>query len=543
MATDTNNEVFIYTEGAVVPSAVVRVRVHPSVTVIPEKAFQAQWRQKSLEEVELCEGLLEIGAQAFENCSELKRINIPSTVAIIEGWAFAYTSISDILLPAGVEIIGKYTFAATNLIKFRVPSQTTKTQGMFSCCGHLISVELPVSVRQIEGDAFSYCSSLRNVALSSDAKVVASDQFDKCRDLHKLFGTTEQLINALKHRFYNLPIHKMIYYQSYNNITTDELNNATDIKYSKRRSKLDPTGNQQDSLGMTPLHIMACSTVQNIELYKVLVAKYPEALVTEDRWGAVPLLYAIWGRAPDEIVQYLVDSYKSIHPNYALNWTSMVTALGIAGVPVEAIQNLLDLQEESFSGELIDWDAVIEKLAVEPRLVQHGVDRVKSFQFLVKCSFMERINAIGLKHYRNNMINTVMGPGFIMPYAVDEGETWLDGIKSKLAENEARYHELKESTIMIELTLWKMKLNNQSKGQNKNSGRQNKKMKIDESDLRGQCRVNCGADVIIRNVLPYLLPDALSCESESDSEVSESGYLYSSPSSSDDNASSGNESE
>jgi len=530
MAEDSNNNndgVFIYTEGVEVPMNVVRVRVHPSVTVIPEKAFKERTK---LEEVELCEGLLEIGAQAFEYCNKLKRINIPSTVAIIEGWAFAYTAISNIHTP-DVEINGMYAFAATNLIKFTVPSQTTRTQGMFSCCGHLMSVELPLSVRHIEGDAFSYCSSLRNVALPFDAEVVVSDQFYKCRDLHKLLGTTEQFINALKHRFDNLPIHKMIYYQSYTNMTVDQLNEATSIRISQRRSKINPTGKQQDCLGMTPLHIMTCSTIQNLELYKVLVDKYPDTLVTEDRWGALPLLYAVWGRAPDEIVQYLIDSYKSVYPDYVFNWTSMVTALGIAGAPLDAIQYLLDLQKECFSDQLIDWDAVIEKLAVEPRMVQHGVDRVKSFQFLVKCSFMERINAIGLKYYRNKAINTVMGPGFIMPHEIDEGETWLDSIKSKLAEYEARYHELKESTIMIELSLWKMKLNNQSKGQNKNPGRQNKKKKIDESDLRGQCRVNCGADVIIRNVLPYLLPGALSCESESDSDESSSSssYDYESP--------------
>ena len=59
MAEDSSNnaDVFVYTEGSVVPHDVVRVRVHPSVTVIPEKAFQ---RREKLVEVELCDGLLEI---------------------------------------------------------------------------------------------------------------------------------------------------------------------------------------------------------------------------------------------------------------------------------------------------------------------------------------------------------------------------------------------------------------------------------------------------------------------------------------------------
>jgi len=47
MADNSNNdtEVFVYTEGIEVPEDVVRVRVHPSVTVIPRGAFKEfVWR-------------------------------------------------------------------------------------------------------------------------------------------------------------------------------------------------------------------------------------------------------------------------------------------------------------------------------------------------------------------------------------------------------------------------------------------------------------------------------------------------------------------
>ena len=151
-----------------------------------------------------------------------------------------------------------------------------------------------------------------------------------------------------------------------------------------------------------------------------MIEKYPETLVTKDRWGALPLLYAVWGSAPDEDVQILVDSYRTLYPYYVLNWSKMIQTLGIAGAPVEVIQNLLDLREESFPDQLIDWDAVIESLVVNTSCDS----RSETYQFLVKCSFMERINAIGLKHYRNNMINTVMGPKFGMPRTGNEG-TWL----------------------------------------------------------------------------------------------------------------------
>jgi hypothetical protein len=51
-------EVFIYTGAATDPFDVIRLRVDPSVTSIPDQAF---YGRKKLTEVELCEGLVEIG--------------------------------------------------------------------------------------------------------------------------------------------------------------------------------------------------------------------------------------------------------------------------------------------------------------------------------------------------------------------------------------------------------------------------------------------------------------------------------------------------
>jgi hypothetical protein len=61
-------EVFIYTGpgGASIPRDVVRVRVDPSVTSIPVRAFH---QRKKLAEVELCEGLVEIGEYSFGWCT------------------------------------------------------------------------------------------------------------------------------------------------------------------------------------------------------------------------------------------------------------------------------------------------------------------------------------------------------------------------------------------------------------------------------------------------------------------------------------------
>ena len=91
---------------------------------------------------------------------------------------------------------------------------------------------------------------------------------------------------------------------------------------------MDTTGNQQDCLGMTPLHILACSSVHDLELYHMIVENYLTNLITEDIWGALPRLYAFWGAAPSEIIQFLLASYKSLYPYYAFNWTNMVKTRG-----------------------------------------------------------------------------------------------------------------------------------------------------------------------------------------------------------------------
>ena len=289
MAEDNNNaEVFVYIEGVVVPDDVVRVRVHPSVTVIPEGAFK---EQNKLEEVVLCDGLLEIGDEAFMECQALQKITIPSTVTEIKFCSFYQCkSLDEVVLYEGnLQIIGVRAFSDTNIKRIKIPSTVTLIdnyafagcyelaevdlyEGLqsinycaFSSCISLKHITIPTTVTKIAVHAFADCMSLRDIAVSPNAEFVNYNggvmtsgntyAFYDCKDLEEVFDTDikDQLINALKHRFENLPIHKMIHYQSCVPVSVDQLNDATDIKISQRHSKLNPTGSQQDCLGMTPL--------------------------------------------------------------------------------------------------------------------------------------------------------------------------------------------------------------------------------------------------------------------------------------------------
>ena len=537
-------EEFVYVGGdTLAPQHVVHAQVHPSVSIIPEGTFSFC---DQLKDVKLCEGLLEIGDGAFHGCSALKRIQIPSTTKVLHSmaftecrkievvdlggvggaleeiqdstfdlcndlkrivnipptiksigrFAFRRTNLARIDLPDGIQNIDEYAFCHTQLTNFRLPPLIkTIPKGIFHTCTSMFSLEIPKRIVCIEQLAVQGCSSLRNIALPASC-IVEKGTFDWCMpsnrwvDLKRLPNCTNdigvssewKITYALKTRFDNLPIHKMLYYQSYQSVTSDQLSNAI----TNTRD-----GGKQDCLGMTPLHILACSTVQNLQLYQVLIGMFPENLVTEDIWGALPILYVVWGNVQSDIVDFLVERYQSLYPGYRMNWTNMAeTLIRAANVQEEAIQKLLDVHFAFPIPKQIDWKQVLDKiqLGICPRM----------FLFLVRCCFTGRANAIGVKQWRNDMLDFLPSA----KYNLSNKRNFIVTTQSKLAKLETRYQNLKESITLLELALWKNKISDLCQ----EVGGGSKRRKIAESDLRAQCRVRCEADFVIEHVLPYLLP-------------------------------------
>ena len=188
-------------------------------------------------------------------------------------------------------------------------------------------------------------------------------------------------------------------------MTAKDLCNA--IATSKN-GELDPSGRQQDCLGMTPLHILACSTVQCLELYQLMVENYPENLIVEDAQGATPLLYAIWGDAPSEIIHFLINSYQSFYSNYEFDWIDMLITLGKTNAVEGGLQNLIDVQQTLSPEYNIDWDQALRNLAEETGFYEPHVSSA-TFCFLTRCSIATRVNAIGVKHFRDAMADDWMG--------------------------------------------------------------------------------------------------------------------------------------
>ena len=80
----------------------------------------------------------------------------------------------------------------------------------------------------------------------------------------------------------------------------------------------------------------------------------------------------------------------------------------------------------------------------------------------------------------------------------------LDAIRSKLDIFETEFQNLKEATTIVELAFWKKRMNDF--GHEKKEACNNEKKMMMVEDVREQCRISCGADIVIEHMLPYLLP-------------------------------------
>ena len=443
--------------------------------------------------------------------------------------SFYHSLRTPIRLYDGIGSIGEYAFSSCIFTNFRVPSLITViSQHMLAQCKSLFSLELSEIVTEIQKYAFYSCYCLRNVAFPPDVFFVGyqifieeddddDNEMELRTDLQLLFGNSNAaIIRELMHRFDRLPIHSIVYYQSYNQGVIHTLIAAINTRSSQQRTlrnKLDPTGNQQDCLGMTPLHILTCSSVHDIEVYRVIIDNYPTNLITEDRWGALPLLYAFWGAAPAEIIQFLLESYQSLYPDHIFNWTMMVETMGRCDTPKENIENMLQMNQLHFPEQTIDWEYLLDKFAEPSPVSFDGVPFQERIRFLFIWGMLSRVEALAFQVWRDYITNMIQTANFQFN---TDNTVILRRIQAKVAHFEDEYPRLKEITTILELALWKLRMNEHIPQEEVCR----KKMKTNESSIRQQCRITCCADVVIQHILLYLI-DVADEDSDSESDAND----------------------
>ena len=66
------------------------------------------------------------------------------------------------------------------------------------------------------------------------------------------------------------------------------------------------------------------------------------------------------------------------------------------------------------------------------------------------------------------------------------------------------YRYVKKGITLLELALWEAKLGEKEEEEDRSVGGTIKKAKIDSENTRKERHITCGADIVIKNVLPFL---------------------------------------
>jgi len=159
--------------------------------------------------------------------------------------------------------------------------------------------------------------------------------------------------------------------------------------------------------------------------------------------------------------------------------------MGRCDTPKECIENLLKVRQMHFPDQPIDWVYLLDNFALPSHYSLGGQPFQERMQFLVTCGMSDRVEALAFTVWRDHITTMIHTAKFQCNM---DNTVILRRIQAKVAHFEAEYPKLKEITTTLELALWKLRMN---------ASQLQKKIKTDELSIRRQCRITCGADVVI----------------------------------------------
>ena len=138
-----------------------------------------------------------IGDYAFENCTSLTEITIPSEVTTIEGNAFGgCMNLQTVIFAEGskLQTIGDNAFEnCTSLTEITIPSEVTTIEGnAFGGCMNLQTVIFAEGskLQTIGDNAFENCTSLTEITIPSEVTTIREDLFRGCENLQTIILPT-----------------------------------------------------------------------------------------------------------------------------------------------------------------------------------------------------------------------------------------------------------------------------------------------------------------------------------------------------------------
>lgn len=178
--------------------ALNEIRLPESLESIDRESFRGC---SNLKEMVIPQRTIRIGESAFRDCTSMKKLSIKNNCIKIGERAFENcSSVENIELPEGLtEIYGGVFNSCKSLKQIKLPEKLTILgESAFSDCILLEEVNIPETVTKIDDLAFNGCVNLSKIELHEGLKKIGKSAFKNCRSLAKILlpTTVSNISNA-----------------------------------------------------------------------------------------------------------------------------------------------------------------------------------------------------------------------------------------------------------------------------------------------------------------------------------------------------------
>jgi hypothetical protein len=447
------------------------VQIHFSVKSIRYEAFIYC---QSLVSVYLHEGLQVIEQGAFAYCEALTTVNVPSTVKVIQDMAFvACTSLKSVTLSDAVQVIGQSLFdGCTSLRHVQLPRYLkTIKDSSFCRCQSLQTLHLPVGLKGIGDWAFADCYSLSSITVPSTVEQLGRYCFQNCISLLSI-ELPEGLLFIGDHCFVDCSsLINLVIPTTFEFIGAYPMLDRSKLKEQFRSSANESY--EDEALVQTLCHRFDDLPIHNLcyhlphndnhsrlsnpnldQLKRAILSDNSTTFERLDAFGMTPFhLLALSGRPNLEAFHLLLELCDDVHVLYAKDTFGCTAMDYLCRNPTPEIKSLIELSMES----------------------------------TVKI----RLNHLGLEPWRL-AISTAMDKLL---------QQWEEDPRGRISQLGTIHHllakhERLECISLLESLLWKLRIE---------TFRHPSLVVPTTLEERQHCRISCGADIVIPNVLSFLV--------------------------------------
>jgi hypothetical protein len=264
---------------------------------------------------------------------------------------------------------------------------------------------------------------------------------------------------------------------------------------------------------MTPLHILSCQGKHDVRLYQCIITKFSDTILIKDNWCKLPIMYALYGEAPLEVIRYFLEEHCQRRDTVPFDFGEMILKLAKKqGTSADYMRGVIHAQRTHFRGLEVDWRQIVDEsiecniplvmfqVLVEASVSAHSICMNVEHQIEVEIEVDQRIAAITAIAAGDHDANPFeLGKLHILYGEIHTcvEQIHYDEIHGLITRYSKLHHkELKEAIVILELALWKAMLSKWMSAMSQDDG----------VASRMECRNQGGRfiEMVIPHVLSFL---------------------------------------